>query len=162
MDSPSDGVEPLAKVPGLFATTHWSVVLTAADQERPEAAEALETLCRTYWYPLYAFVRRQRTVRSDGYLQADGSTVIYGTAYHEVGTWAGTNFTPTGGLWELSFRGVIQTNYSLQNSETGYGVGGAIDGLRREETATRRNASDPHDPTVPFLRSPADEPGHAK
>ena len=44
---------------GAFATTHWSVVLAAADQERPEAAEALETLCRTYWYPLYAYVRRR-------------------------------------------------------------------------------------------------------
>ncbi len=42
-----------------FTTTHWSVVLAAADQERPEAAEALETLCRTYWYPLYAYVRRR-------------------------------------------------------------------------------------------------------
>ena len=44
---------------GAFTATHWSVVLAAADQERPEAAQALETLCRTYWYPLYAFVRRQ-------------------------------------------------------------------------------------------------------
>ena len=42
-----------------FATTHWSVVLTAGRQELPQAAEALETLCRAYWYPLYAFVRRQ-------------------------------------------------------------------------------------------------------
>jgi RNA polymerase sigma-70 factor (ECF subfamily) len=42
-----------------FATTHWSVVLAAADQESPQAAEALEKLCRTYWYPLYAFLRRQ-------------------------------------------------------------------------------------------------------
>ena len=44
---------------GAFVTTHWSVVLAAADEERPEAAQALETLCRTYWYPLYAYVRRQ-------------------------------------------------------------------------------------------------------
>lgn len=43
----------------LFATTHWSVVLAAADQESPEAAAALERLCCTYWYPLYAYVRRQ-------------------------------------------------------------------------------------------------------
>ena len=43
----------------LFATTHWSVILTAADQERPEAAAALESLCRTYWYPLYAYVRHR-------------------------------------------------------------------------------------------------------
>jgi RNA polymerase sigma-70 factor (ECF subfamily) len=41
-----------------FATTHWSVVLTAQG-ESPAAEEALEKLCRTYWRPLYAFVRRQ-------------------------------------------------------------------------------------------------------
>ncbi len=41
-----------------FVTTHWSVVLTA--QERSPAADgALEKLCRTYWWPLYGFVRRQ-------------------------------------------------------------------------------------------------------
>jgi RNA polymerase sigma factor (sigma-70 family) len=42
----------------VFATTHWSVVLAAADQEAPEAAAALEQLCRIYWYPLYAHIRR--------------------------------------------------------------------------------------------------------
>jgi RNA polymerase sigma factor (sigma-70 family) len=42
-----------------FATTHWSMVLAAGDSSAPEAKEALERLCRTYWYPLYAFVRRQ-------------------------------------------------------------------------------------------------------
>ena len=42
-----------------FATTHWSVVLTAGDANSPRAAEALEKLCRTYWYPLYAYVRRR-------------------------------------------------------------------------------------------------------
>src|SRR3954467_7259835 len=41
-----------------FATTHWSVVLKAARKSSPEADDALESLCRTYWYPLYAFVRR--------------------------------------------------------------------------------------------------------
>jgi RNA polymerase sigma-70 factor (ECF subfamily) len=45
--------------PPLFATTHWSVVLAAANDKTPEAAAALERLCRIYWYPLYAFVRRQ-------------------------------------------------------------------------------------------------------
>ncbi|MHC1768172.1 MAG: RNA polymerase sigma factor [Verrucomicrobiia bacterium] len=58
MDSPSDGVEPSAKGSGLFTTTHWSVVLSAGQQDSPLAAEALEKLCRTYWYPLYAYVRR--------------------------------------------------------------------------------------------------------
>jgi RNA polymerase sigma factor (sigma-70 family) len=41
-----------------FTTTHWSVVLEAQG-ESPAAREALEKLCRTYWWPLYGFVRRQ-------------------------------------------------------------------------------------------------------
>ena len=40
-------------------TTHWSVVLAAADASSPDSDRALATLCSTYWYPLYAFVRRQ-------------------------------------------------------------------------------------------------------
>lgn len=44
---------------GIFATTHWSVVLAAGQRESPEAADALEGLCRTYWYPLYVYLRRQ-------------------------------------------------------------------------------------------------------
>lgn len=43
----------------VFATTHWSVVLDAGQDDSPQAAGALEWLCRTYWYPLYAYVRRQ-------------------------------------------------------------------------------------------------------
>jgi RNA polymerase sigma-70 factor (ECF subfamily) len=42
-----------------FATTHWSTVLAAGDSALPGSREALERLCRTYWYPLYAFVRRK-------------------------------------------------------------------------------------------------------
>jgi RNA polymerase sigma factor (sigma-70 family) len=42
-----------------FMTTHWSVVLAAADASSPESDRALATLCEAYWYPLYAFVRRQ-------------------------------------------------------------------------------------------------------
>src|SRR4249920_1568956 len=45
--------------PGIFATTHWSVVLAAGHSSAPGAEEALETLCRTYWYPLYVYVRGQ-------------------------------------------------------------------------------------------------------
>ena len=41
-----------------FATTHWSLVLTAQG-DSPAAQEALEELCRTYWRPIYAFVRRK-------------------------------------------------------------------------------------------------------
>jgi RNA polymerase sigma factor (sigma-70 family) len=41
-----------------FTTTQWSVVLDAQGKS-PSAQEALERLCRTYWWPLYGFVRRQ-------------------------------------------------------------------------------------------------------
>ncbi|MDQ6862179.1 MAG: sigma-70 family RNA polymerase sigma factor [Verrucomicrobiota bacterium] len=60
--------DPLTSVSGLgssarngavaFNTTHWSMVLRAQD-ESPAAYEALETLCRVYWRPIYSFVQRQ-------------------------------------------------------------------------------------------------------
>jgi len=50
--------------PGIFATTHWSVVLEAQG-ESPAAQKALEKLCRTYWRPLYGFVRRQGLAPED-------------------------------------------------------------------------------------------------
>jgi RNA polymerase sigma factor (sigma-70 family) len=40
-------------------TTHWSVVLTAGRDDATGAGEALSKLCQTYWYPLYAYVRRR-------------------------------------------------------------------------------------------------------
>src|SRR5947207_8466423 len=44
--------------PIAFTTTHWSVVLEAQGPT-PAAQAALEKLCRTYWWPLYGFVRRE-------------------------------------------------------------------------------------------------------
>jgi RNA polymerase sigma factor (sigma-70 family) len=43
---------------GGFPPTHWSVVLAAGHGGSADAAEALAELCRTYWYPLYAYARR--------------------------------------------------------------------------------------------------------
>lgn len=42
-----------------FLTTRWSLVAAAGSKSSPDAQRALEALCETYWYPLYAFVRRQ-------------------------------------------------------------------------------------------------------
>src|SRR5437867_7912806 len=47
------------KPQGYFATTHWSVVLSAGRHDTTCANVALEKLCQTYWYPLYAYVRRR-------------------------------------------------------------------------------------------------------
>lgn len=54
--------EPQAERTGvgesLFATTHWSVVLAAREVASLEGTAAMEQLCRTYWYPIYVYVRR--------------------------------------------------------------------------------------------------------
>jgi RNA polymerase sigma factor (sigma-70 family) len=47
-----------AQSASFFATTHWTMVLTAGGSQNPSADQALEELCRTYWSPLYAFARR--------------------------------------------------------------------------------------------------------
>jgi DNA-directed RNA polymerase specialized sigma24 family protein len=44
---------------GHFSTTHWSLVVRAGDMTDPAARSALESLCCRYWFPLYAFVRRE-------------------------------------------------------------------------------------------------------
>lgn len=42
-----------------FSTTHWSTVLAAGERQSVQSTQALEKLCQTYWYPLYAYVRRR-------------------------------------------------------------------------------------------------------
>ncbi len=59
MVSDPSGGESGERSAAAFATTHWSTVLAAGDSALPDSREALERLCRTYWYPLYAFVRRK-------------------------------------------------------------------------------------------------------
>jgi RNA polymerase sigma-70 factor (ECF subfamily) len=54
----------------VFATTHWTVVLAAGQRHTPQADRALEELCRTYWFPLYAYVRRR------GYAKADAEDLV--------------------------------------------------------------------------------------
>ena len=44
--------------PDSFHTTRWTVVRQAANDADPAARQALATLCETYWYPVYAFIRR--------------------------------------------------------------------------------------------------------
>lgn len=55
-----------------FATTHWSVVVAAAGRPDSHSQEALATLCSIYWYPLYAYVRRQ------GYSAEEGQDLTQG------------------------------------------------------------------------------------
>jgi RNA polymerase sigma factor (sigma-70 family) len=56
-DLPDVAAEPARADP--FAPTQWSLVLLARDRASPQAGAALAALCRAYWYPLYAYIRRQ-------------------------------------------------------------------------------------------------------
>jgi RNA polymerase sigma factor (sigma-70 family) len=57
---------PASSAPGdIFATTHWTVVLAAGRRHTPQSDAALEELCRTYWFPLYAYVRRRGHAKED-------------------------------------------------------------------------------------------------
>ncbi len=67
---PSSPSTPAAN--DIFATTHWTVVLAAGRRSTPQADHALEELCRTYWYPLYAYVRRHGHSREDAEDLAQG------------------------------------------------------------------------------------------
>lgn len=61
-----------SEAPRTFPGTRWSVVLAARQQPSPASAAALETICRSYWHPLYAFVRRS------GYSPHDAEDLVQG------------------------------------------------------------------------------------
>src|SRR5689334_22593549 len=42
-----------------FHETHWTVIMAAKAKDGTKMRDALASLCATYWYPLYAFIRRQ-------------------------------------------------------------------------------------------------------
>src|SRR5258708_22101431 len=80
MSSGADHRTEPSAMAAVFATTHWSVVRAAGKSEATQAAEALEKLCRAYWYPLYAFVRRL------GHAPADAQDLTQGFFEHLLET----------------------------------------------------------------------------
>lgn len=60
----------------VFPSTHWSVVLATHADDPARARQALERLCTTYWYPLYAFLRRR------GHQPADAEDLVQGFIAH--------------------------------------------------------------------------------
>lgn len=57
--------EPTTPPADYFVTTRWTVVLAAGGHGSAHSARALGELCQTYWYPLYAYVRRQGRSKED-------------------------------------------------------------------------------------------------
>lgn len=56
---PETDDHPPLDSPASFVTTHWSLVLAAGRRAQPDADQALASLCQSYWFPLYAYVRRR-------------------------------------------------------------------------------------------------------
>ena len=82
----SEASTPSTSTPGdIFATTHWTVVLAAGKRSTPQSDRALEELCRTYWFPLYAYVRRRGHTRED----AEDLTQAFFTRFLEKNYLAG-------------------------------------------------------------------------
>jgi DNA-directed RNA polymerase specialized sigma24 family protein len=87
-----------------FNTTHWTMVLACGDQDDlPAAEQALAKLYQTYWYPLYAYVRRR------GYGEHDAEALVQGFYVHLQGKRAIAKADPLRG----KFRSFLLT--SLQN-----------------------------------------------
>ena len=63
-------LDPTTDLASRFATTRWDIVLASAETQAPGADQALSDLCRTYWRPLYAFVRRR------GHAPADAEDIV--------------------------------------------------------------------------------------
>jgi RNA polymerase sigma-70 factor (ECF subfamily) len=61
-ERPSSAGQPLGSH---FRTTHWSLVLAAGGSSSPQAVKALDELCRTYWNPLYFYIRRRGNAEHD-------------------------------------------------------------------------------------------------
>src|SRR5215472_12630092 len=74
-----------------FHTAHWTVVLAAQAGHDTSAAEALASLCSTYWYPLYAFVRRS------GYNRHDAEDLTQGFFYSFLRRESLTHVNPLAG-----------------------------------------------------------------
>lgn len=62
VSSLNEGSAPHA---GAFPATRWSLILQARDEQKPKATEALAELCKAYWKPVYAFLRRQGNTPHD-------------------------------------------------------------------------------------------------
>jgi len=81
---PENGFPP----PGAhrFVTTRWSLVLAAGQQTNTHSAEALASLCEMYWYPVYAFIRRQGYRAEDGadLTQAFFARVLEKNYFHDA------------------------------------------------------------------------------
>jgi RNA polymerase sigma factor (sigma-70 family) len=91
-----------------FRPTRWSVVLLSAQSKAPGSQAALTALCRLYWYPLYAFVRRR------GYNPEDAQDLTQGFFLHLLDHKALTKVDPLKGKFRSFLLASIQNYLSKE------------------------------------------------
>jgi RNA polymerase sigma factor (sigma-70 family) len=129
----------------VFVTTRWSVVLTAARTDTTRAQAALEKLCCTYWYPLYAFVRRR------GYSAHDAQDLTQGFFAHLLKRHSIAAADPNRGRFRSFMLGVM--NHFLADewhrAQAQKRGGGAVMLPLQFDTAETRYGHEPADSTTP-------------
>lgn len=95
----------------------------------------------------------QRLILMNGAVQTNGSVLLFGTGYQQVGQWdsTGIHFTGTGGLWEITYQGMMEADHSIQLHSIGAGLDGSIEGSRLEEDAAGSACGDLLDPDCSYL-----------
>jgi RNA polymerase sigma factor (sigma-70 family) len=91
-----------------FRPTRWSVVLLSAQSKVPGSRAALASLCKLYWYPLYAFVRRR------GYSPEDAQDLTQGFFLHLLDHKALTHVDPLKGKFRSFLLASIQNYVSKE------------------------------------------------
>jgi len=138
-EAPHEGRQPV------FATTHWSVVLTAGRADTPHAQNALARLCSTYWYPLYAYARRR------GYSAHDAQDLTQAFFAQLLERQSFAHADPNRGRFRSFLLGVM--NHFLANEWTRAHAqkrgGGATFLPLQFETAETRYGHEPADNTTP-------------
>lgn len=139
---------PAASAEGMcdakFATTRWSVVLLAGRHDTERARHALAGLCKTYWYPLYAFARRR------GHPPHDAQDLTQGFFAQLLERGALAHADPARGRFR-SFMLAMMSNYlngQRQRARTQKRGGGAVFSLDFA-MAERRFATEPVDAASP-------------
>jgi RNA polymerase sigma-70 factor (ECF subfamily) len=138
-------LESTAMGPRDFRTTHWTVVLQARQHDTPESRAALEKLCRAYWYPLYAFVRRQ------GHSPHEAADLTQDFFSHLLATDALASVDPAKGKFRsfllVSMKNLLANEWNRARAQK-RGGGATLFSLD-EEMAEGRYRLDPADESTP-------------
>lgn len=128
-----------------FQTTHWSVVAQAIDSNAAEFTAAMETLCASYWYPLYAFIRRNGYNPDDAQDLTQGFfEVLLAKRIHRVAT-------PERGRFRTFLLAALKNYIANKRREEGRQKrgGGAVHIPIDFGNAEERYEVEPRDPVTP-------------